>query len=599
MAYSTQRSVSDGTLRVLGITIEFFDKSEITAYFDNVPTTAYVWATDNSLRFNANVPNGVEVLIRRTTDLSSVRHVFSLGAQFKDSTLDDDFKQILHIAQEAVEGANVGDIYSDLNMHGNKITNVGPAVADGDAVSLGQVRTESQGAWQAASQAAASAATATAAAGNAAASVTAAAGSASAAAGSASAAAGSASTASTAAGTATTQAGNSATSATLAQRWAAELEDVVVAGGQYSAFHYSRKAAASAATATTQAGNSLTEANRAKAEADRAQGYAASLNLPSGLGKAGMSLTQNITETGLEYRAIPQRNLLINSAFQIWQRVVTGVNLNGFMADRWRVTPTGAGTYVVGNAQVGSQRAHRFTVSSLGSLSQLQLEQRVEDLEAVLDNSYVTVSFYGRMGAGSGVQVRAALVQNCGVGGSAAVTTTSPAQTMAATTTLTRYEFRIQLPTNAGKTVGANSYLGVQLLFTGLATGQVIDVLNVKAEEGFRATPYERPLIGDELLRCQRYFWRTQPIDWNWSGYAADAIASRYTKLPVAMRGGAVLTTNANSPSASGGADLNRLSIALSAYQDEIRWICYSTVANTSIYIGFNSNNYIQVEAEL
>lgn len=153
MAYSTQRSVSDGTLQLLMISIEFFDKSEISVYFDNIPTSAYVWATDKSLRFNSPVPQGVEVLIRRTTDLSEVRHVFSRGAQFKDSTLDDDFRQILHISQEAVEGANVGDIYSTLNMHGNKITNVGPATDDGDAVSLGQVKQESTSAWQAAAQA--------------------------------------------------------------------------------------------------------------------------------------------------------------------------------------------------------------------------------------------------------------------------------------------------------------------------------------------------------------------------------------------------------------------------------------------------------------
>ncbi|QQO90808.1 tail fiber [Pseudomonas phage Bertil] len=598
MAYSTQRSVSDGTLRVLGITIEFFDKSEITAYFDNVPTTAYVWATDNSLRFNANVPNGVEVLIRRTTDLSSVRHVFSLGAQFKDSTLDDDFKQILHIAQEAVEGANVGDIYSDLNMHGNKITNVGPAVADGDAVSLGQVRTESQGAWQAASQAAASAATAAAAVGTTAASASAAAGSASAAAGSASAAAGSATTASTAAGTATTQAGNSANSATLAQRWAAELEDVVVAGGQYSAFHYSRKAAASATTATTQAGTATTQANRARDEADRAQGYAAALNLPPATGNAGLTLGQNITATGLEYKAIPQQNLLINSAFQIFQRALIFANPVGYTADRWRVSAVGTGTYFAAAQTYGSRRAFRLSVTTVGSLSQLVLEQRVESVECVADGAYVTVSFRvaSTVAAGS---VNVSLLQNFGSGGSAEVITSSTAKPVTVANTFVKYEFTIKLPTVVGKTIAANgSYLSVQLRFTGFGN-QMFDIQTVKAEESFRATPYEYPREGDEMLRCFRYFWRTQPIDWNWSSPAVGYLASRYTKLPVAMRGTAVLTTNANTPSSSGGADLNRLSVALSAYQDEVRWICYSTIASESIFIGFNSNNFINVDAEI
>lgn len=157
MAYSTQRSVSDGTLQLLMIEIEFFDKSEITAYFNDLPTTAFTWATDKSIRFDAPVPAGIEVLLRRTTDLSSPRHVFTSGAQFKASTLDEDFKQILHIAQEAVEGANVGDIYQTLNMHGNSIKNIGLATEPGDAVSLGQIKTESGSAWAANLQAQAAA----------------------------------------------------------------------------------------------------------------------------------------------------------------------------------------------------------------------------------------------------------------------------------------------------------------------------------------------------------------------------------------------------------------------------------------------------------
>lgn len=153
MAYSTQRAVSDGTLQLLSLSIEFFDQSEISVFLDSIPTTAYTWATATSIHMNAVVPNGVELLVRRTTDLSKVRHEFSLGAQFSDVTLDEDFKQVLHIAQEAIEGVNVGDLYNDLNMHGHKIINLAAAVNDSDAINLGQVKLESEGAWQAAAAA--------------------------------------------------------------------------------------------------------------------------------------------------------------------------------------------------------------------------------------------------------------------------------------------------------------------------------------------------------------------------------------------------------------------------------------------------------------
>jgi hypothetical protein len=297
MSYSTQRTVSDGTLQLLSLSINFFDKSEISVYLNNVPTTAYTWATANSIHMNSAVPLGVELLVRRTTDLSEVRHVFSLGAQFKDSTLDDDFRQILHIAQEAVEGANVGDIYAPLNMHGNTISNVGPAAADGDAISLGQVRTESQGAFLANSQAQAAAGAAAASQGAAATS----AGTATAQAGIATTAAGAATTQ---VGLATTQAGNAATSAsladgyktaaansaTLAQAWANTAEDVVVAGGLYSAFHYMKK---------SQAAQTASSGSAAAAAAS-----AASINLPAISGKALQLLRANAAETGQEYTPV-------------------------------------------------------------------------------------------------------------------------------------------------------------------------------------------------------------------------------------------------------------------------------------------------------
>ena len=139
MAYSTQRTVSDGTLQVLMLEIEFFDQSEISVSLDDIPTTAYVWATPNSISFNSVVPNGVQVLLRRTTDLSSVRHVFSLGAQFKDSTLDEDFTQILHIAQEALEGTTLRDVYADVDMHLNQFYNLRPAVLPSEAVTKAQL----------------------------------------------------------------------------------------------------------------------------------------------------------------------------------------------------------------------------------------------------------------------------------------------------------------------------------------------------------------------------------------------------------------------------------------------------------------------------
>lgn len=304
MAFSTQRAVSNGTLQLLMIEIEFFDKSEITAYFNNTPTTAFVWATDKSIRFNSPVPNGVEVLIRRTTDLSQPRHIFSQGAQFKDSTLDEDFKQILHIAQEAVEGANVGDIYQTLNMHGNIIANVGNAVADGDAMNLGQVKAWSQSALNQADRATTEANRAQAQANSATAS--------------AGAAASSATTATGARDTTLTYRDDSQNARDLAREWASRAVDSQIPGyaGSYSALHHAVKAAASAVTAKNEADRGVvlaaaaeSSANRAKTEADRAKTEADKLGNMNALAGAldsvaGCNVVWKGTQWATGYRAV-------------------------------------------------------------------------------------------------------------------------------------------------------------------------------------------------------------------------------------------------------------------------------------------------------
>lgn len=139
MSYSTQRAISDGSLALLDINIEYFDREEITVYFDSVQD-AYPWnwvgTTDNQLAFSPAVPIGIEVLVKRTTDISEPRHLFNAGAAFTEATLDEVLLQNLHIAQEAKENATIEEVFTNLNMHGYKMTNVGDPVNPMDAVNL-------------------------------------------------------------------------------------------------------------------------------------------------------------------------------------------------------------------------------------------------------------------------------------------------------------------------------------------------------------------------------------------------------------------------------------------------------------------------------
>lgn len=144
MAFSNQRVVSDGSLQTIILAIAFFDKSEIHVYVDDIEKFVdvdFIWATSNSVQFPANLPNGTTVILRRVTDISEMRHVFTAGAQFTNQTLDEDYTQILHIAQESVEGSYTTELFNDLAMHQYRVRNMGDAVLPGDAVPLSQVQT--------------------------------------------------------------------------------------------------------------------------------------------------------------------------------------------------------------------------------------------------------------------------------------------------------------------------------------------------------------------------------------------------------------------------------------------------------------------------
>ena len=141
MAFSTQEAVSNGTLVLLDISIIYTDRTEIAVLFDDVPDAlpwAWVGSTDKKISFTPAVPNGVKVTVKRTTDMAAVLHNFEGGAAFTEKSMDENFQQILQIAQEAAEGQLGGDFFQDINMHLHKITNMAPGTVAGDAVEYSQ-----------------------------------------------------------------------------------------------------------------------------------------------------------------------------------------------------------------------------------------------------------------------------------------------------------------------------------------------------------------------------------------------------------------------------------------------------------------------------
>ena len=152
--YSVQREQSDGSLNRISVRVPYFSKDDIHVYVDDVEINSsateqstYTWRWDGDyIAITPNVASGSEVLVRRITPINEAIHIFDGRSEFDDQSMDENFQQLIYIAQEYSEGSGIKDVFSDINMHGYKIRNVGWATDDDDVVTYGQYKEDAEGA---------------------------------------------------------------------------------------------------------------------------------------------------------------------------------------------------------------------------------------------------------------------------------------------------------------------------------------------------------------------------------------------------------------------------------------------------------------------
>lgn len=120
--YSIQKMVSDGTLSTIALGIQYLQRNDIYIRIAGEETpqsgapSGYTWSFINNttLKILPVVPNGVEVVVYRRTDVDVMYNVYSQNAQFDEATIDENNQQLLYIAQEYLEqglpGAGVDTI---------------------------------------------------------------------------------------------------------------------------------------------------------------------------------------------------------------------------------------------------------------------------------------------------------------------------------------------------------------------------------------------------------------------------------------------------------------------------------------------------------
>jgi len=146
MSFSIQEEVSNGTLNSITLSIKFIERTDIHLYINDVEmdrvggSTPYLWdwVSDTLLSITPAVALASVVLVRRQSALAGMYHNFDAGAVFKAESVDENFTQVLNLAQEYLEGKGPTDYYADVDLHGNVIGNAGLAVLPGDLLSLGQ-----------------------------------------------------------------------------------------------------------------------------------------------------------------------------------------------------------------------------------------------------------------------------------------------------------------------------------------------------------------------------------------------------------------------------------------------------------------------------
>lgn len=219
------------------------------------------------------------------------------------------------------------------------------------------------------------------------------------------------------------------------------------------------------------------------------------------------------------------RNRLINGDFRFWQRgssrtVVSPLAV--YVPDRFQVVCTGAGQVAVSRR---SFDAPAFGVTGFmncdltGSTAATEafVTQPVEGVQT-LAGSTVTLSMQA-WAATPGCRIGVRFIQTFGTNGSPDVTVRAGVQEIGTAAAL-RY-FTVELPSIAGKTVGANSKLHVIVDFAtpGGYGGQLVgqsgsfSLTCMQLEKGATPTDYDMRDDATELMLCQRYYEKSFPLE--------------------------------------------------------------------------------------
>lgn len=118
---------------------------------------------------------------------------------------------------------------------------------------------------------------------------------------------------------------------------------------------------------------------------------------------------------------------------------------------------------------------------------------------------------------------------------------------------------------------------------------------SVQVERGIAPTPFEHLSYSEELVRCQRYYWRGLPVgSYNFPSYAVGSVATLVVKWPVTMR-----VTPALNQNLAGAVYVSASFFAFNeATRNGARFLLESTAINVNANVSFGASSYLEADAE-
>ena len=248
MAIVQDTYTGNGSTTIYSLSFPYLQQSDVVVTLNGTVTTAYTFATSNTIQFTTAPGNGVAIKITRNTELEEADATFYPGSTIRAQDLNDNFTQLLYVAQEADYNVDTANATS-----ATALTNSNTAISTANTASTNASNAVST-ANTASANASAAVSTANTASTNASNAVT----TANSAVTTANAATATANTASTNASTAVTTANNAVTTANTASTNAS------------AAVSTANTASTNASNAVTTANNAVTTANSAVTTANTA-----------------------------------------------------------------------------------------------------------------------------------------------------------------------------------------------------------------------------------------------------------------------------------------------------------------------------------------